>query len=217
MSEKSDRMKFRAIGYWRENGSFFDLPDPRECIDPDWDPAERFAVGRYLRRGQIVAVSRGKALCRLCGEILDGRTLADSAYAWPGGTAHYVEEHSVRLPEDFVSHVQARIVATADLTACIDFAWWRECEPSGTSHKWLHWNITIEVATPDLTHRIEHIASNQESGVVLASASDARLVLRIADPRCVSSMARFLESAGIAFDVSEHWTPIPAHSANDDG
>ncbi|GAB5545061.1 MAG: hypothetical protein SangKO_048210 [Sandaracinaceae bacterium] len=217
MSEKSERMKFRAIGYWRENGSFSDLPDPRESIDPDWDPAERFDVGRYLRRGQVIAVSRGKAVCSLCGEILDARTLADSDYAWPGGTAHYVEEHCVRLPEEFVSHVQARVAATADLTACIDFAWWRECEPLGTSHKWLHWNITIEVSTPDLAQRIEHFTSNRESGVVLVRASGTRLVLRTADARRVSSVARSLESAGVTFEVSEQWTPIPRDSANDSG
>jgi hypothetical protein len=32
----------------------------------------------------------------------------DGVFVWPEGLAHYVEVHSVRLPEEFVEHARAR-------------------------------------------------------------------------------------------------------------
>jgi hypothetical protein len=31
--------------------------------------------------------------------------MTDGVYCWPEGLAHYVKEHDVRLPDEFVTHV----------------------------------------------------------------------------------------------------------------
>jgi hypothetical protein len=36
------------------------------------------------------------------------RDLFDGVWIWPEGLAHYVERHSVRLPEEFVDHMRSR-------------------------------------------------------------------------------------------------------------
>jgi len=207
------RTMLRAIGYWTESGSSTGLPDPRDFIDSAWDPDERFTTGRYLRRGQVIAVSRGKSVCRLCGGVLDARTLSDSEYAWPGGTAHYVEEHCVRLPEPFVAHAVAHMAAAADIYSRIDFAWWRECEkPLGPSTSWPHWTITVGAPAEDLTLRLKHYTSNKENRLELVSASRDRVVVRTVDPREVRSVSRFLDDVGVAFDLLEEWTQAPRRS-----
>ncbi|MBK8867402.1 MAG: hypothetical protein V9G15_13025 [Dermatophilaceae bacterium] len=45
-------------------------------------------------------------------------------FVWPEGLAHYVQDHDVRLPEWFVTHVRASIVEREQ--AVVDDAWWRE-------------------------------------------------------------------------------------------
>jgi hypothetical protein len=59
------------------------------------------------------------------GELSDGR------YVWPEGLAHYVAEHGVRLPNEFVHHVLAGPASTAEgigsknFDTIVDDQWWR--------------------------------------------------------------------------------------------
>lgn len=120
-----------AIGYWRatfeqaqatrEMNSFLSwlgkvvssvtvqLPDPRDFVDPAWDPTERDRVIFYLRSGKRLTSYFGYSTCRFkCG--IDDRDmgdadLTDGTYVWPEGFAHYLDRHHVRPPEVFVQHV----------------------------------------------------------------------------------------------------------------
>lgn len=52
--------------------------------------------------------------CRFCGEGNGSACLTDGTYVWPGGFAHYLLNHAVRPPQEFVDHVlRTREVANA--------------------------------------------------------------------------------------------------------
>ena len=132
---KSGR-KLIAIGYWagKENTT---LPLPENFQDEEWNAAERQMVIDYLRRASPVIGYMGLSWCRFkCGEINMGACdLSDGVYCWPEGLAHYLEKHTVRLPEKFVEHARKNQHASplpkwdsnAELLALValDFDWWK--------------------------------------------------------------------------------------------
>jgi hypothetical protein len=117
----------RGIGYWRSEREP-ELPDPRDFVDPTWDEHDRNVVASYLLEGFVAHAFMGYSPCRLCDKGDNGdldRT--DGTYVWPSGLAHYLTEHGVRLPDEFVSHVWGMI----DLNEATsrDLEWWLEQRP----------------------------------------------------------------------------------------
>lgn len=101
----------KRVGFWK--GSLFDgLPDPRRLVDVTWDPHERALVVAYLKAGREANAFFGYSHCRFeCGKQdrdLGCHDLTDDVYVWPEGYAHYIEDHGVRPPADFVAHVMKR-------------------------------------------------------------------------------------------------------------
>tara|TARA_R110002072_G_scaffold302713_1_gene487909 strand:- start:948 stop:1358 length:411 start_codon:yes stop_codon:yes gene_type:complete len=95
----------RALGYWRSEQEP-DFPDPSAFIDEDWDPSQRAEVAAYLARGARVMTFAGYSTCRMCGFARKGDScLNDERYVWPEGLVHYLEEHGLRPPGEFVRHV----------------------------------------------------------------------------------------------------------------
>lgn len=115
----------RLIGYWRfirpqaaypgisaEAAEWWDqdrqfglrLPDPSRLVDPTWNGGERDDLVRYLEAGTLVNQYRGISKCRLCRCDNGSAELTDGTYCWPEGLAHYVREHSVRLPQAVIEH-----------------------------------------------------------------------------------------------------------------
>ncbi|WP_405065332.1 hypothetical protein OG558_25740 [Kribbella sp. NBC_01510] len=116
------------IGYW--SGGYADggWPDVRDFVDQDWDEDERVDVGIYLRNGLVARAWLGFSRCRLCDNAANGNLdLTDGIYIWPEGLAHYVFDHHVRLPPEFVEHVQARNELADDVH--VDERWWRSVAP----------------------------------------------------------------------------------------
>ncbi len=112
----------RGIGYWR-NDTHPELPDPRDFVDPNWDQGTRDHIVDYLRRGLLARVFMGYSSCRICGKRDNGELeQTDGTYLWPSGLAHYVSDHLVRLPEEFVCHV--RDVTVSNEEAPVDWVWW---------------------------------------------------------------------------------------------
>lgn len=112
------------IGYW--NGGYGERgwPDVREFVDESWDEDERLDVGSYLRHGLVARAWMGYSPCRLCEKATNGNLdLTDGTYLWPEGLAHYVLDHDVRLPQEFVEHVHAQNAFTDDVS--VDDSWWR--------------------------------------------------------------------------------------------
>jgi hypothetical protein len=94
-----------------------------DLVDAGWDHDERDMVEDYLRRGFVVRACMGYSPCRICGRANGSLELSDGTYVWPEGLAHYVSDHAVRLPEPFVSHVQA-MIETLEASGR-DESWWR--------------------------------------------------------------------------------------------
>ncbi|WP_374969511.1 hypothetical protein [Terrabacter sp. BE26] len=112
------------IGYWSGSGAAEEWPSVAEFVDPSWDTDERLDVGVYLQSGLVARAWMGYARCRLCDLVKNGNLdLTDGTYVWPEGLAHYVLEHDVRLPNEFVDHVRAQNELTDGLR--VDDTWWR--------------------------------------------------------------------------------------------
>jgi hypothetical protein len=126
-------MDVKLIGYWR-NESDPSWPDPAWFVDEQWDVNARQLVADYLRAGTVYCVACGVSWCRFrCGVSGVGSAeQTDGVYVWPEGLAHYVEQHSVRLPDKFVRHATTSqpdpslstiVFGPANFSA--DFAWWK--------------------------------------------------------------------------------------------
>jgi hypothetical protein len=113
-------MSVIRIGYWAGDGGPW--PDVRGLVDRGWDEDERIDTGLYLRYGLVARAYLGLSPCRFCGKHNGSLELTDMTYLWPEGLAHYVEEHGVRLPGEFVAHVRARALVMDDLE--VDDSWW---------------------------------------------------------------------------------------------
>ena len=104
-------MRVRLIGYWRGGGDEDDdqWPDPRDLIDESWGSQERELVAAYFEHGFVARGFMGFSGCRLCGKDWNGSAeLTDGVYLWPEGFAHYVREHSVKLPDEVLAHIRRR-------------------------------------------------------------------------------------------------------------
>lgn len=101
----------RAIGFWR-GPQIRDHPfrHPVAFVDTAWDLDERRLVAHYLGSGKRVTSYLGFSWCRFhCGiddEEMGDSEFSDGLWLWPGGLPHYVLEHAVRLPEEFLDHVR---------------------------------------------------------------------------------------------------------------
>src|SRR5262245_6467774 len=80
-------------------------PDPRHFVDTSWEGQARSRVADHLIRGALLVRYRGLSSCRFCGGPNGSKELTDGRYFWPEGLAHYLVEHDVRLPAEFVEHV----------------------------------------------------------------------------------------------------------------
>lgn len=116
------------IGYWRETwpeGGYPGMrpeqapdyarlrqrglrwPDPMQYVDDSWDAEMRSRTVTHLEAGSLVNQYRGISRCRFCDAHNGSAELTDGTYCWPEGLGHYVREHSVRLPDEFLRHVEA--------------------------------------------------------------------------------------------------------------
>jgi hypothetical protein len=111
----------RLIGYWRD-GMDGHWPDPHDLVDEAWDARERDLVAGYLEQGFIPWVAAGLSECRLCGRANGAAEFTDGVYLWPEGLAHYVRDHSVRLPDEVVAHIAHRWDELVSLE--VDRDWW---------------------------------------------------------------------------------------------
>lgn len=112
----------RRLGYWQDEMSP-EWPDPSDFIDPTWQGDERESVSSYLSQATVLFAALGASQCRICGRPNGTLDLTDGVYLWPEGLAHYVDEHAVRLPNEFVTHVLRRL---SELTeADVDDNWWK--------------------------------------------------------------------------------------------
>jgi hypothetical protein len=131
----------RLIGYWHGPPATEGWPDVRAFVAPAPDPGERQAVADYLRSGTAFVAAAGFSMCRICGAANGSTELTDGVhFVWPEGLAHYVEAHSVRLPDEVVAVAAGGPAPPVDLDpfttalletreVTIDDGWWRSLAP----------------------------------------------------------------------------------------
>ena len=120
-------MRVRLIGYWcgateRPPDEDERWPDPRDLIDESWSNQERGLVASYLEHGFKPWAFMGHSECRLCGTLNGSAEFTDGVYLWPEGLAHYVREHSVKLPAEVRAHVRRRYGELGSLDADRDWS-----------------------------------------------------------------------------------------------
>jgi hypothetical protein len=150
-------MRLRAIGFWRSIRDVdTTLPDPREFVDPASDPEERGRVADYLRMGRRLRVHEGKSRSRLCGTMTGSDEQTDGTYLWPEGLTHYVAEHAVKLPAEFLEHI-ARELDAIDGNV-IDRGWWAQQRGTGTARHWTRYKVELGPCDARATSVIQQIA-----------------------------------------------------------
>jgi hypothetical protein len=102
----------KAIGFWITSLHDERQPAPQELVGTmPADQRTRLAV--YLAAGMTHESYLGLSWCRFgCGidyARMGSRDLTDGTWVWPEGLAHYVRDHNIVLPEEFVAHALSKV------------------------------------------------------------------------------------------------------------
>ena len=101
----------KLIGYWQQEfkGPYddeYDWPHPKYLTNEAWEKANRQQIVQYLQNGVWVYEELGFSYCRfepdLDNRLMGCKELTDGEWIWPEGLAHYIEKHSVILPDEFI-------------------------------------------------------------------------------------------------------------------
>jgi hypothetical protein len=120
------RPKLILLGYW-STGPGSRWPGPEAFVDHDWDADERELIVEFLRRGFVARTYMGYSHCRICSVANGALELSDGVYVWPDGLAHYVSDHDVKPPQEFIDHALSALEALQD--ADRNEEWWAPAEP----------------------------------------------------------------------------------------
>jgi hypothetical protein len=118
---RNDDSHLIKVGYWRERFSAnwhreqdpdnpdyavafpgLELPIPTPT---KWVGHVKDMVVAHLKAGETIHRWKGWSNCRICGCVNGTVCVTDGVWVWPVGLAHYVEEHNVGLPAEFVLHI----------------------------------------------------------------------------------------------------------------
>lgn len=95
------------IGYWNnssDNYPQYPMPVSQGIIDAS-DCKFHDRIAEYLDAGDRVNQYRGISVCRFDGHGNGTAERCDDKYVWPDGLAHYVRDHHVVLPDEFIEHI----------------------------------------------------------------------------------------------------------------
>ena len=93
-----------GIGYWFSYDQP-NLPDPGTLVKIDFDPNHINHIIYLLENAKTMSFSQmGFSWCRFrCGSLnMGNREMTNGKYIWPQGLVHYVKEHKIILPFDFL-------------------------------------------------------------------------------------------------------------------
>jgi hypothetical protein len=95
------------IGYWIMSLKGDPFLPPQEFVS-DEESTVRQIVANYLDSGTMARAYRSTEWCRfLCRGDNGSCELSDGYWIWPEGLSHYVRDHNVRLPDEFVADALA--------------------------------------------------------------------------------------------------------------
>lgn len=104
----------RPVGYWTSRHGD-GLPDPRELMSVKWERDRRSLIAAYLGSASVLDTLDAKQICVICGADGGRRERTDGVWRWPETLAHYVAQHGVKLPEEFISHMEREDFRPADV------------------------------------------------------------------------------------------------------
>lgn len=94
----------KKIGFWKNDSNTEEGRKEVEAAQGSITDEERKAIVSYIESSKMSVGYMGWANCRVCGErlgALDMRT-PDNNFVFPERYEHYITEHNVRPPEDFI-------------------------------------------------------------------------------------------------------------------
>jgi hypothetical protein len=152
----------KAIGFWPNSGPH-GFVHPERLIDLSPDPRVRQGLVAYLQSGRLCNGYLGYSFCRFsCGipftEMGDCE-MTDGNWLWPVGLVHYVRDHDLRLPHDFIVDAESNgwsSPVSGDETLgdhyAYDLSFWRD---------WCRANASGELRT-GLSALTPHMPKNDE-------------------------------------------------------
>jgi hypothetical protein len=121
LGRKIKHVELKVVGYWKPFprapiAEFMggpgqpesEFPDPKDLVDETWKercPDLYEAVCKHLIMGDEYNAYKGSSICRICGCNNGSEEFTDGTYYWPSGYLHYITEHGVVPPNDFLEHV----------------------------------------------------------------------------------------------------------------
>ena len=97
------KSKLKVVGFWNIRG-LQKYIHPEHLVERQIENKE--LIEKYLRSGNIISYYRGFSLCRICGNTNGFTDLTDGTWIWPEGLAHYISDHNVELPKEFITHMK---------------------------------------------------------------------------------------------------------------
>jgi hypothetical protein len=118
-STNKDAGKYKFIGFWAQSqaemllqlGVKIIFPWPADLVDETWTndlngKREKHKILYYMKMQPKVEHWLGYSWCRICDKHNNGASdQSDGVYYWPEGYIHYIEEHNVKPPQEFIDHV----------------------------------------------------------------------------------------------------------------
>lgn len=92
------------IGRWNDWAMEHRYAWPQQFV-VDWNIPYLDAITNYLKSGSVCATYKSDSWCRICKKILGNHDLTDGVFVWREGLDHYVTEHNVLLPPQFLAHM----------------------------------------------------------------------------------------------------------------
>lgn len=108
---RADNRHLPKVGFWKgPEESAMGCPDPVDFVDSTWESDIRQLVIEYLEIPEFEStIYRGMSTCRFCKKWNGNCDFTDGSYVWPQGFSHYLREHDVKPPSEFVEHVLRKI------------------------------------------------------------------------------------------------------------
>ena len=103
------KVVMKLIGYWIESLLDTDYYPPQEFVG-ELPLLTRAKIAGYLDKGMVYEVYRGISWCRFFCRVqsMGNSELTDGYWVWPAGLSHYVRDHGVVLPSEFLDHIESK-------------------------------------------------------------------------------------------------------------
>lgn len=144
----------RRIGYWKACLSD-DYPFPQE-LRAEYTPGLADTLATYLESGKFFTSYLGTSWCRFgCPGDNGSAEFTDGVWAWPEGLVHYVRDHPVALPPDFIRD------ATSVKSAASAFRWPPALVQRADDSYWIGWARSYRASALDTLLREGRAAASR--------------------------------------------------------